>query len=49
MTLLGGTHQDHSPSFHYLALVWAPAVARLGFAFDLSLVRAGFYPEGGER
>jgi RNA 3'-terminal phosphate cyclase (ATP) len=47
LTLLGGTHQDHSPSFHYLALVWAPAVARLGFPFDLSLQRAGFYPEGG--
>jgi len=45
--LLGGTHQDHSPSFHYLALVWAPAVARLGFPFELSLQRAGFYPEGG--
>jgi RNA 3'-terminal phosphate cyclase (ATP) len=47
MTLKGGTHQDQSPSFHYLALVWAPAVARLGFPFDLSLQRAGFYPEGG--
>jgi RNA 3'-terminal phosphate cyclase (ATP) len=47
LTLMGGTHQDHSPSFHYLALVWAPAVARLGFQFDLSLLRAGFYPEGG--
>ena len=47
LTLMGGTHQDHSPSFHYLALVWAPAVARLGFRFDLGLIRAGFYPEGG--
>ncbi len=47
LRLLGGTHQDHSPSFHYLALVWAPAVARLGFPFELSLQRAGFYPEGG--
>ncbi|HYG70641.1 MAG TPA: RNA 3'-terminal phosphate cyclase, partial [Anaeromyxobacteraceae bacterium] len=28
VTLLGGTHQDHAPSFHYLALVWAPAIAR---------------------
>ena len=47
LCLLGGTHQDHSPSFHYLALVWAPAMARLGFPFELSLQRAGFYPEGG--
>ncbi len=47
VTLKGGTHQDHAPSFHYLALVWAPAVARLGFGFGLELQAAGFYPEGG--
>lgn len=47
LTLRGGTHQDHAPTFHYLALVWAPAVARLGFRFGLELQAAGFYPEGG--
>jgi RNA 3'-terminal phosphate cyclase (ATP) len=47
ITLRGGTHQDHAPSFHYLALVWAAAVARLGFGFRLELQGAGFYPEGG--
>jgi RNA 3'-terminal phosphate cyclase (ATP) len=47
VTLRGGTHQDHAPSFHYLALVWVAAVARLGFAFRLELQSAGFYPEGG--
>jgi RNA 3'-terminal phosphate cyclase (ATP) len=47
LILRGGTHQDHAPSFHYLALVWAPAVARLGFRFALELQAAGFYPEGG--
>jgi RNA 3'-terminal phosphate cyclase (ATP) len=47
VTLRGGTHQDHAPSFHYLALVWAPALARLGYRFDLALQAAGFYPEGG--
>jgi RNA 3'-terminal phosphate cyclase (ATP) len=47
VTLRGGTHQDHAPSFHYLALVWAPAVARLGFKLGLELQAAGFYPEGG--
>jgi RNA 3'-terminal phosphate cyclase (ATP) len=47
VTLRGGTHQDHAPSFHYLALVWAPAVARLGFRFSCELAAAGFYPEGG--
>ena len=47
LTLRGGTHQQHSPTFHDLALVWAPAVARLGFRFDVALQAAGFYPEGG--
>lgn len=47
VTLRGGTHQQHSPTFHDLALVWGPAVARLGFRFELSLQAAGFYPEGG--
>jgi RNA 3'-terminal phosphate cyclase (ATP) len=47
VTLRGGTHQDHAPSFHYLALVWAAAVARLGFKFGFELATAGFYPEGG--
>lgn len=47
LTLRGGTHQAHAPTFHYLALVWAPAVARLGFRVELGLQAAGFYPEGG--
>ena len=47
LTLRGGTHQQYSPTFHDLALVWAPAVARLGFTFRLELQAAGFYPEGG--
>jgi RNA 3'-terminal phosphate cyclase (ATP) len=47
LTLRGGTHQQHSPTFHYLALVWAPAVVRLGFPVELALQAAGFYPEGG--
>jgi RNA 3'-terminal phosphate cyclase (ATP) len=47
VTLRGGTHQDHAPSFHYLALVWGPAVARLGFRVGFELQAAGFYPEGG--
>ncbi len=47
LVLRGGTHLQWSPSFHYLALVWAPAAARLGFRFELELQAAGFYPEGG--
>jgi RNA 3'-terminal phosphate cyclase (ATP) len=47
LTIAGVTHQDQSPSFHELALVWAPAMARLGFRFELALQAAGFHPEGG--
>src|SRR3990172_5688152 len=47
LPIRGGTHQLHSPTFHDLSLVWAPAVARLGFRFELALQAAGFYPEGG--
>jgi RNA 3'-terminal phosphate cyclase (ATP) len=47
VTLRGGTHHDRSPTFHYLALVWAPAVARLGFGVEVELQEAGFYPDGG--
>lgn len=47
LTLRGGTHQQYSPTFHDLALVWAPAVARLGFRFEVALQAAGFYPEDG--
>jgi len=47
LALRGGTHQQNSPTFHHLALVWCPAVARLGFRFEIALQAAGFYPEGG--
>jgi RNA 3'-terminal phosphate cyclase (ATP) len=47
LTLRGGTHYQYSPTFHDLALVWAPAVARLGFHFEVALQAAAFYPEGG--
>jgi RNA 3'-terminal phosphate cyclase (ATP) len=47
LDISGGTHQGQAPSFHQLALVWAPAVARLGFRFELGLQAAGFQPQGG--
>lgn len=46
LVLRGTTHQPQAPTFHELALVWAPAVARLGFGVELSLGLAGF-PGGG--
>lgn len=47
LVLRGATHQAQAPSFHFLALAWAPAVARLGFTLELSLQAAGFHAEGG--
>jgi len=47
LTLRGGTHLRRSPTFHDLAMLWAPAVARLGFGVELGLQEAGFAPEGG--
>jgi RNA 3'-terminal phosphate cyclase (ATP) len=49
LTLRGGTHQPQAPTFHDLALVWAPAVARLGFTVEVSLQAAGFMAGGGGR
>lgn len=45
--LRGGTHVRTSPSFHDLALGWAPLLQQLGWPVDVRLVGAGFYPEGG--
>ncbi len=47
LTLRGGTHVPHSPSYHYLAWVWLPMLTAFGLAGQLVLRRAGFYPEGG--
>ncbi|MGZ3457909.1 MAG: RNA 3'-terminal phosphate cyclase [Archangium sp.] len=46
LTLRGGTHLPHSPSFHYLVGVWLPVVRAYGLNASLRLVHAGFYPEG---
>src|SRR4051794_34755202 len=47
LTLRGGTHLPHSPSYHYLANVWLPVMHAYGLHASLSLTHAGFYPEGG--
>jgi len=46
LTLRGGTHVRHSPSFHYLAWIWLPAMRMFGLGGEVHLRRAGFYPEG---
>lgn len=49
ITLEGGTHNDHSPAFHFLSTTWCSYLKHLGIDVDLRLVRAGFYPRGGGR
>jgi len=46
LTLRGGTHVRNSPSFHYLAWIWLPAMRMFGLRGEVHLRRAGFYPEG---
>jgi RNA 3'-terminal phosphate cyclase (ATP) len=47
LTLTGGTHVMHSPSFHFLQTTWRPYLALCGLRLSLNLVRPGFYPRGG--
>jgi RNA 3'-terminal phosphate cyclase (ATP) len=47
LTLIGGTHVPFSPSWHYLAEVFAPTFARLGASVEFDLESCGFYPKGG--
>jgi RNA 3'-phosphate cyclase len=47
VAIRGGTHVPWSPSFHYLQRHWLPVMRRIGFAVDLKLTAAGFYPQGG--
>jgi len=49
VTLTGGTHVPFSPSFHYLAEVFAPFLRRLGAELRLEIESYGFYPRGGGR
>lgn len=45
--LQGGTHVPFSPSYHYLAEVFSPLLARVGAALHFSIRSYGFYPRGG--
>jgi len=47
VTVEGGTHNDHSPCFHFLATTWREYMARLGLPLTLTMDRPGFYPRGG--
>jgi len=45
--ITGGTHVPWSPCYHYLALQWLPYLLKIGFDADLTLEKAGFFPQGG--
>ncbi len=47
VAITGGTHIPWSPSWHYLEWHWLPALRRIGFDADISMRKAGFYPQGG--
>jgi len=47
ITLKGGTHVPFSPSFHYLAGVFAHFLRKIGVNITLSIDSYGFYPKGG--
>lgn len=49
LTLTGGSHVIASPSFDYVARVWAPLVRHWGISVSFKLELAGFFPEGGGR
>lgn len=45
--LKGGTHVPYSPSFHYIAGIFAPFLKRIGVDIRLEIESYGFYPRGG--
>jgi RNA 3'-terminal phosphate cyclase (ATP) len=47
VTLVGGTHNDKAPCFHFLDTTWRAYLERLGLRLSLRMVRPGFYPRGG--
>jgi RNA 3'-phosphate cyclase len=49
ITLIGGTHVQWSPSFHYFSEVFLPALEGLGVSATVAIERWGFFPKGGGR
>jgi RNA 3'-phosphate cyclase len=47
LVIKGGTHVPFSPSAHYLASVFLPALREMGPATELEIRQWGFYPQGG--
>lgn len=45
--VVGGTHNEFAPPFEFFARSFLPVAARLGARAEATLVRPGYYPEGG--
>jgi RNA 3'-phosphate cyclase len=49
VTLIGGTHVQWSPSFHYFSEVFLPTLEGLGVSAVANIEKWGFFPKGGGR
>ncbi len=47
LTLVGGTHNEKSPCFHFLDTTWRTYLQLIGVHVGLRMLRPGFYPRGG--
>lgn len=47
VTITGGTHVAHSPSFHFNQTTWSGYWKHVGLGITLEMIRPGFYPRGG--
>jgi RNA 3'-terminal phosphate cyclase (ATP) len=47
VTLIGGTHNEKAPCFHFLDVTWRAYLERMGLRLSLRMMRPGFYPRGG--
>jgi RNA 3'-terminal phosphate cyclase (ATP) len=47
LTLVGGTHVEWSPPFHYLTEILFPTLRSMGISVRADIERWGWYPKGG--
>lgn len=47
VTLIGGTHVNASPCFHFLDTTWRRYLELVGIRLSMRMARPGFYPRGG--
>ncbi|MFO8037015.1 MAG: RNA 3'-terminal phosphate cyclase [Anaerolineales bacterium] len=47
ITVQGGTHVKWSPCYHYLVWQWLYYMKKIGYEGEVSLNKAGYYPQGG--